>query len=151
MRLSLQPARKLLLHEQRHSAQPKELFKKKHPGVQSRHLVDRVQDESIHLGCPDSADAVIGPETAEAERLGTLPLVPGMPTEICLATAEQTALACMAKPVMHPFQRALRVSIRHARFPARGRDRAPAISPRRVRTAGERTVPVAGPRVRNPG
>jgi len=49
LRLSLQPARKLLLHEQRHSAQPKELFGKKHPGVQSRHLVDRVQDETIRL------------------------------------------------------------------------------------------------------
>jgi hypothetical protein len=76
--------------------------------VQSRHLVDRVQDESIRRGCPDSADAVIRRETAGAERLGTLPLVPGMPTEICLATAGQTALACMAKPVMDQFQRALR-------------------------------------------
>ncbi len=45
----------------------------------------------------------MGHETAEAEKLGTLSLVPGMPTEICLATAGQTALACMAKPVMIRF------------------------------------------------
>jgi HlyD family secretion protein len=70
--------------------------------------VDRVQDESIHLGCPDFEDAVIGPETAEAERLGTLSLVPGMPTEICLVTEKQTALAYMAKPVMDQVERALR-------------------------------------------
>ena len=44
----------------------------------------------------------------EAEKLGTLSLVPGMPTEIYLATEEQTALAYMAKPVMDQFQRALR-------------------------------------------
>jgi hypothetical protein len=76
--------------------------------VQSRHLVDQVQDESIRRGCPDSANAVMGRETAEAERLGTLSLVPGMPTEICLATEKQTALAYMAKPVMDQVERALR-------------------------------------------
>ena len=74
-------------------------------------MVDRVEqfeNESIRLGCPDFADAVIGRETAEAERLGTLSLVPGMPTAICLATAGQTALACMAMPVMDQVERALR-------------------------------------------
>jgi hypothetical protein len=74
-------------------------------------MVDRVEqfeNESIRLGCPDFADAVIGRETAEAERLGTLSLVPGMPTEICLATEKQTALAYMAKPVMDQVERALR-------------------------------------------
>ena len=50
----------------------------------------------------------MGHKTAGAERLGTLSLVPGMPTEICLATEKHTALACMAKPVMEQFQRALR-------------------------------------------
>jgi len=83
-------------------------IRRPHPGVQSRHLVDRVQDESIHLGCPDFEDAVIGPETAKAERLGTLSLVPGMPTEICLATERQTAPAYMAKPVMDQVEHALR-------------------------------------------
>jgi hypothetical protein len=74
-------------------------------------MVDRVEqfeNESIRLGCPDFADAVIGRETAEAERLGTLSLVPGMPTEIRLATEKQTALAYMAKPVMDQVERALR-------------------------------------------
>jgi HlyD family secretion protein len=50
----------------------------------------------------------MGRKTAGAEKPGTLSLVPGMPTEICLATAGQTALACMAKPVMDQVERALR-------------------------------------------
>jgi hypothetical protein len=37
-----------------------------------------------------------------------LSLVPDMQTQICLATAGQTALACMAKPVMDQVERALR-------------------------------------------
>lgn len=44
----------------------------------------------------------------EAEKLGTLSLVPGMPTEIYLPTEEQTALAYLAKPVLDQFERALR-------------------------------------------
>ena len=50
----------------------------------------------------------MGRKTAGAEKPGTLPLVPGMPTEICLATAGQTALACMAMPVMDQVECALR-------------------------------------------
>ena len=34
-------------------------------GVQSRHLVDRVQDESVGLGCPDLADVFVWCEPAE--------------------------------------------------------------------------------------
>jgi len=33
--------------------------------VQSRHLVDRVEDESIRLRCPDLADVFVGREPAE--------------------------------------------------------------------------------------
>jgi hypothetical protein len=34
-------------------------------GVQSRHLVDRVEDESIWLRCPDFADVFVWGETSE--------------------------------------------------------------------------------------
>jgi hypothetical protein len=34
-------------------------------GVQSRHLVDRVEDESIWLRCPDFADVFVRREAAE--------------------------------------------------------------------------------------
>ena len=38
-------------------------------GVQSRHLVDRIQDESVWLGCPDLADVFVRRETAESREL----------------------------------------------------------------------------------
>ncbi|MCX7890404.1 MAG: HlyD family type I secretion periplasmic adaptor subunit [Rhodobacteraceae bacterium] len=52
--------------------------------------------------------AQIGLTEAEKAKLGDLVLLPGMPTEVYIATQEQTVMAYLAKPIMDQVERAFR-------------------------------------------
>jgi len=80
-------------------------------GVQSRHLVDRVENESVWLGCPDLADVFIRREAAEGleppGEIVSVHEVGEMGAELVVVFVIEAFYRCVFDRAVHPLDLAI--------------------------------------------